>query len=714
MVIDELFIAEKPSVGKAIAENLGGTATAVRGRDNRPTHYIVGNRVVTWVFGHILEQAEPEDYNSAFKTGSWADSASLLPVIPGEWKLKPVADAKAQLAVIQNLLKTAKCVIHAGDPDREGQLLVDEVLYYLDNKSPVKRILPNAIDDKSMKRILANVVDNAQYLGLYRSGLGRQRADWLVGMNMSRACTISNQRGGLRGTLSIGRVQTPTLALVVKRDLEIENFKPQTYYAMVGTFQHAAGSYTGKWVAPKGLAGLDKEGRLIDAAVASKLKATLEGQAGQVTEYKVENQSQGAPLPFSLTTLQRKADTQFKMGAKQVLDICQSLYEKKLTTYPRTDSQHLPEEQFSEAKSVLMAIAKFDPSLMGLVQGTTPTLRSAAWNSKKATPHHAIVPTGEANFGVMTEPEKKIFFLIAKQFIAQFFPDYTFTQTSVVTVCAGNEFRTSGRTPLDLGWRKVFASEEKAEKEKADKEGAGEDTQLVPLMAKGHPVKCTKIAANKKNTKAPDRFTEATLIHAMTNVHEEVDDPELKKKLKEVKGIGTVATQAATIETLKERQFVSAQIEKGKIISTPAGRALIQALPKELTSVSLTALWENALDQIERGSMNLDRFMEGQALWIKKLTRQALESKISVPVGFKNEGAAQAASNGAGKPCPQCKTGTLRVIEAKKGDNKGKFFLSCSNYFSETPCKYSEDIAGQDEPARRTGGKRGGSSGRRS
>lgn len=711
MKIGHLYIAEKPSVGKAIAENLGGKVEAVKpGSSGRTTHYVVGEDVVTWVFGHILELAEPEDYNEAFK-GSWAESSALLPILPPQWKLKPVASAKDQLKVIQSLLKSAQCVVHAGDPDREGQLLVDEVLEFLGNQLPVKRILPNAIDDRSMKKILSSVQDNGQFQGLYRAGIGRQRADWLIGMNMTRACTTANQRSGMRGTLSVGRVQTPTLAMVVKRDLEIEGFQPQTYFDMSADFAHPAGSYTGAWVAPKGAAGLDREGRLLDMKVAAAIKADCEGKSAQILDYKVEDRTQSPPLPFSLSTLQKKASELYKMGAKQVLELCQSLYEKKIATYPRTDCTYLPEDQLADAPRVLAALGAFDAELGAWAQKADARIRPASFNSKKVTAHHAIVPTGETRFESLSEPERKIFGLIVRQYVAQFFPDYSYRQTTVQTRCGTHEFRSNGRTPVDLGWRRVFGAEERAQKEAAAKEAATADAsqqeQVLPAMHKGDLVKCARVFSVKKQTKPPARFTEGTLIHGMTNVHETVSDAEIKRKLKEVKGIGTEATRGDVIETLKERMFISEKIERGKLVSTPAGRALIQALPKDLTDVTLTALWENALDQIERGAMPLERFIEGQSQWIRKLTRQALEAKISVAVGFLNEASAQAASAGAGAACPTCGQGHMRVVQAKAGPNKGNHFLSCSNY---PDCKHTQEIEGQDEPRKKggSGSKRGG------
>lgn len=707
-VFEELYIAEKPSVARAIADNLGGPVQTVRGRDNRPTHYVVGNKVVTNVFGHILELMEPEDYNSAFAP-PWVNSASLLPMIPPQFKLKPVKEAKAQLDVIATLLKQCKVVVHAGDSDREGQVLVQEVLEYLGNTAPVKRILPNAIDNKSMQKILANVVDNSLYQGLYRAGLARRQADWLIGVNGTRALTIANERSGLRGIISVGRVQTPTLAMIVRRDLEIENFKPQIYFDLSATFKHAKGMYTGDWVVPKGLQGLDREGRLLDATVAAGIKADCEGKPAAVVEYKVEDHQQSPTLPFSLSALQKKASELYKMGAKKVLEICQALYEKKLTSYPRTDTRHLPEDQWGDARDVLAAVAKFDASLATLVAGANPALKSPAWNSKQCPTHHGIVPTADANYASLTEPERKVFMLIARQFIAQFYPDYRYRQTTIVTRCGSHDFRSNGRTPIDLGWRRVLGAQDDAKAKK----GADKPEQTLPPMAQGDAVGCLKLGAEKKQTKAPPRFTEGSVIHAMTNVHEEVSDPEHKKKLREVKGLGTEATRGDMIETIKKRMFVSPDIEEGCLVSTPAGRALIQALPKELTDVTLTALWENATDQIDRGVMTLERFMEGQVQWCRKLTRIMLESKVSIAVGLRNESAARTATERAGQTCPECGRGILSLKEAKQGQNKGKLFLSCTNFRSDTPCRYTEDIDGQEDPVRRGSRRGGGSSGRK-
>jgi DNA topoisomerase-3 len=685
----ELYIAEKPSVGKAIAENLGGAMRSVRGQKG-PTHIIVGDdKIVTWCFGHILEMAEPESYDASF--ANWTASASKLPFIPEKWIQEPVPTAREQLNVIEELLSQASVVIHAGDPDREGQLLVDEVLHYLNNRLPVKRILPNAMDAASMKKILADRRENSDFLGLYESALGRQRADQMVGVNFTRACTISNQRSGMRGVLSVGRVQTPTLAMVVRRDLEIENFKPQNYFDIVAQFKHANGIYTAKWKPSKTQKGIDSEGRLTDEAVANALSAAISGKAGQIAEYKVEDGSQRAPLPFSLTTLQSKASSMFGMSAQEVLDICQSLYEvHKVATYPRTDCQYLPESQHADAPGVLKAISNFDSSMSGLVGGSNNKIRSQVWNDGKVTAHHGIVPTSNANYGSLTPSERKIFGLICKFYVAQFYPDFTFKKTSVQTECSGQMFNASGRTPVNMGWRKVFGADDIKEEDAKGNNVAEDDGQMLPSMSTGDKVVCDKLSKDKKQTKPPAYYTEGTLIRAMSNVHETVEDPELKKKLKEVKGIGTVATQASMIEKLKKREFL--ELKAGKIKSTSAGREFIAALPQELANPAMTAMWENLLDKVEERVLPLSKFTEGQGQFVAKMTKRLLESKISIAAGVKNKAVVDAAKLGAGAPCPSCGKGTMGLRQAKNGDNAGNYFLGCSNFPN---CKNTSEIAGQ-------------------
>lgn len=343
-----LFIAEKPSVAKAIAGELGATG--------KGDGFIeCGTDKVTWCFGHMLEQADPDEYTPddvpRGQSGKKVWRVDELPIIPESWILKPKDDAKKQLAVIGKLLKEAKEIVNAGDPDREGQLLVDEVLEHFRNSKPVRRFWVSAQDSVSVKRGLAALKENTTYAGWADAARGRQRADWLIGMNLSRAYTLRAQRGGSRALLTVGRVQTPTLALVVARDREIEAFKAVPYHTIRAVVQHAGGSFAAAWKAKEDQAGLDSEGRLVDTAVADALVAAVKGQPGTIAAYKQEAKKQNQPLAFALSDITALASAKFGYSAEDVLNTCQALYEThKLTSYPRTDCAYLPESQHAEGQ----------------------------------------------------------------------------------------------------------------------------------------------------------------------------------------------------------------------------------------------------------------------------------------------------------------------------------------------------------------------------
>lgn len=677
-----LFIAEKPSLGRAIAENLGGAIKP--GGGARPTYLMVGGDAVTWVFGHILEQVPPEAYNPMFKSWRAAD----LPIVPDQWRLQPRGDAKAQLAVIKDLIGKADEIVHGGDPDREGQLLVDEVLHYLGNRKPVKRILLNAVDNASVKKSLANLKQNKEFENLYQAALGRQRADWLVGMNATRAFTLAGRRNGLDKVLSVGRVQTPTLALIVRRDLEIENFKPSTYFTVSATFDHANGRYSAQFKPAKGAPGLDAEGRLTDAAIADKVVAAVKGGAGTIEHYAVEPKIESPPLPHTLSTLTSAANRRYGYSAKQVLDICQSLYEThKVASYPRTDSPYLPESQLTEATGVLAAIAKFSPDSATAAKGADLKLRSAAWNDKKVSAHHGLVPTANPNYSGLSEAERKVFEMIVQAYVAQFYPPYKYQQTTVLTSAAGHQFASSGRTPTSLGWKVVFGKAADGE------EDSKEPVSTLPVMAKGDGVKCVDAKSEKKQTKPPKPYTEGTLLDDMKAVHKFVNDPDLKARLKDCKGIGTEATRASIIETLIKRDLVAKQGKNR--VSTPFGRALIAALPEAVTNAGTTGLWESMLEKVEAGELRLEQFLRDQAVWVKKIVDVAstVEMKADVPTRNRSTGSESGGSRSQGSApaaagsCPQCGK-PLRVMTARKGPNAGNQFVGCTGY---PDCKFTSN-----------------------
>ena len=396
-----LFIAENPSLGRAIAAELGVT-------QNNPTFQICGSDTVTWCFGHILEQYDPQDYGDNLRTWRRRD----LPIVPAEWKLRPKKEAYTQLQVINHLLSEASSVVHAGDPDREGQLLVDEVLEHFHYTGPVQRIWLASLDSRSIQKALSTLKDNSNYANLRNAARARSRADWLIGMNASRAMTIfGRETGHTDGVLSLGRVQTPTLALVVQRDREIKAFVPVDYLILQANLQNDAGSFSATFRPSDTQPGLDLEGRLVDKSIAQGIVDSVRGQTGIITSVTREKKKKPVPLPHCLSSLQKAASSRFGMTAQQVLDLAQSLYEKKLTTYPRTDCRYLPEEQFGDAARLITALSGVS-GLEAVTAKADSASRGPVWDTKKITAHHAIIPTGEKPQSLSAQ-ETNLYLMIA-------------------------------------------------------------------------------------------------------------------------------------------------------------------------------------------------------------------------------------------------------------------------------------------------------------
>lgn len=659
-----LFIAEKPSVAKAIAGELGST-------DKGDGFIACGTDIVTWCFGHMLEQADPDEYTPddvpRGQSGKKVWRVDELPIIPESWILKPKDDAKKQLAVIGKLLKEAKEIVNAGDPDREGQLLVDEVLEHFRNSKPVRRFWVSAQDSVSVKRGLAALKENSTYAGWADAARGRQRADWLIGMNLSRAYTLRAQRGGSRALLTVGRVQTPTLALVVARDREIEAFKAVPYHTIRAVVQHAGGSFTVAWMAREDQAGLDSEGRLVDTAVADALVAAVKGQPGTIDAYQQEAKRQNQPQAFALSDITAVASAKFGYSAEDVLNACQALYEThKLTSYPRTDCAYLPESQYADAPRVLEAIKHVTPELAGLIDGADPRIKSKTWDDSKITAHHGIVPTMQkGSKAALSERERNIYDLIVRAYLAQFYPLHEYMQTTVGVEIAGEKFAASGKVVTRNGWRDVYSqADEESEKDEDDDSG----TLVLPSMIQGDAVSCTDATRKDAKTKPPARFTDGTLIRAMENIHKFVSDAEHKKMLREGDGIGTSATRASIISELKRREFLAV---KGKqIISTTLGRSVIDALPEVVKSPVLTALYERMLKGVEQGTAALDAFITRQETFIRDQVEKANSGAVTI-VGGKD-----AAPVSSLHKCMACGSGLSRRPSKKKG----QFWWGCSNF----------------------------------
>jgi len=632
-----LFIAEKPSLGRAIAQHLPARGIAQGSGSGRgATHIVAGDDVVSWCFGHLLEMAEPDHYNEAYKRWLF----STLPIVPVEWRLIPKESAKTQINAIKLLLEQCDVVIHAGDPDREGQLLIDELLEYLGNKKPVQRIWLSALDESNVRKALGNLKDNTDYANLKASAEARQRGDWLVGINLTRAYTLAGQQDGYQGVLSIGRVQTPTLALVVNRDLLIEHFKPKNFYAVVVTIQASGGDFLARWK-PAENVPVDESGRILDQNIADQIAAKVSGKPGIVVTFTALKKKQAPPLPFSLSALQAMGNKKLGLSAQEILDIAQGLYEAKVITYPRTDCNYLPESQFGDAAKIL---SQLPADYTDLVKQASTTLKSGAWNDKKITAHHAIIPTEQrAN---LSGKQQQVFNLIVQAYLAQFFPAYSYCETNIVLDVASELFTASGKVPLSPGWKVVYgalAEEDESSKDKTNK-------QILPRLNKRDCIHCQSAKVEFKKTTPPARFTEGTLIQAMTNIHHLVEDVELKRRLKETAGIGTEATRAGIIETLKKRRFI---FEKGKqIISAETGRTLIGALPESIKSPGLTGLFEQLLDGIAEGRIIPAQFLNKQIQFVSKFVSVAKTLKLGLPPAH---------------PCPVCKVGHLRRRTSNTG-----------------------------------------------
>ncbi|EKY01367.1 DNA topoisomerase III [Selenomonas sp. oral taxon 138] len=682
-----LYIAEKPSVGRALAACL--PAPHKKGAGWIET----GGGVVTWLFGHVLRQAEPEEYDPKLKR--WR--AEDLPILPTEWRLVVNESAAQQFAVVKGLIERADEIVHGGDPDREGQLLVDEVLDYLGNEKPVRRILINALNDKSIHDALGDLRDNRDFLPLKRSALARARADWLIGMNLSRAYTLAVRRAGHdRLVLPIGRVKTPTLALVVRREREIENFKPATYYLLDAVFRHekTGESFRARWKPSEERTTLDPEGRLVDESAA---RAALEAFGGdpqdaKITRYERKKKEEPPPLPFSLSALQVLAGKRYGYEPQQVLDTAQKLYEEKLTSYPRSDAEYLPVNQHKDAPKILGNLAALADTPFGAwAREADAKQKSRAWNDAKISAHHAIIPTTvPVNLARLSAVERNIYELIARAYIAQFHPNYVYDQTKVEVTYHGDLFSASGRTERAAGWRAMYRTG-KSESEDTEKED--EESTVLPPMKKGDAADYVSAELGTRQTKPPTRFTPATLLQGMKEIHKYVMDEAAKKMLRDVSGIGTEATRASIIEDLIRRKFLHAAGKKKVLTPTESAYLLIDALPDTMTYPDATAVWEDRLHSMAEGEGTPEEFLAGQAAFARDLCNAALSAKIA---------------GGGGIPCPACGRGVMQKRKGKHGD-----FWGCSAFprcrMTANDANGKPDFAGRRIP--RASGAAGASGG---
>ena len=610
-----LFIAEKPSLARAIADVLPKP-------HSRGDGFIKcgENDYVTWCVGHLLEQAEPEAYNPIFK--QWR--LEHLPIIPDKWQLIPRKDVAKQLKTVEKLIHQADELVNAGDPDREGQLLVDEVFSYanlsVEKRDQIKRCLISDLNPSAVEKAVQKLQPNRNFIPLATSALARARADWLYGINMTRAYTIRGRQAGYHGVLSVGRVQTPVLGLIVRRDFEIEHFQPKDFFEVVAHIQNekttenstALFTFTALWQPSKACEDYqDEDRRVLSQSLAENVVKRITQQPAEVMEYSDKREKETAPLPYSLSALQIDAAKRFGLSAQEVLDICQRLYEThKLITYPRSDCRYLPEEHFAERMAVLNAISTHAPTYRVLPDIVNIEQRNRCWNDKKVEAHHAIIPTAKNRTVNLTQQELNVYTLIARQYLMQFCPDAEYRKSKITLNIAGGTFIAQARNLQTAGWKTLWGKEDSDEEQQEP---------LLPIVKKGQILFCQKGEIISKKTQPPKPFTDATLLSAMTGIARFVQDKELKKILRETDGLGTEATRAGIIELLFKRGFL---YKKGKNIhSSEAGRILIQALPDIATQPDMTAHWESQLTGISQKQTSYQQFMEALTQMLPDLVR---------------------------------------------------------------------------------------------
>jgi DNA topoisomerase-3 len=643
-----LYIAEKPSMALEIAKVLFNTSNPQKSADGY--FYGAGDDKVTWLFGHILELAEPVDYNKNWK--DW--SLDTLPIIPAKWRRLVKYSAEKHFTKVQTLIGEASEIIHAGDPDREGQLLVDEVLEYVKNESPVKRLLLNALDTQSVKKAISSLYDNDKFIGLKTSAEVRSKLDWLIGMNATRAITVKAKGSGYNRTFSIGRVKTPTLILVVKREEEIKNFKSIDYFD-VSISCHTDIFFLAKLITaklpPDKQSALDEEGRLIDQAIANIIAAEVEhsGKTATFVNGQTDEKSESPPLPYSLSALQIQASKQYSFKAQKALDICQGLYEKKLITYPRSDCSYLPTSQFPDRQAILKNLREMQKPFSIWVAAADNTLKNRVWNDEKISAHHAIIPSLLAcDMAELNSDEQKIYTLIAQNYIAQFYPAHRYEAIQSEITAAGYSFAVSGRKVLSEGWKVLYGKDEEKKEE-----------ATVPKLTGKSSISVKKVLVSKEKTTAPTRYTEGTLLSAMKNIHRHVRDTELRDILKET-GIGTEATRAGILKSLVDENYLYEEGKKKYLVPTQEAYLLYKALPAQLIYPDYTAMMERELELIAENKLAGDVVLEKDEQNIRNLCELLKNLAFQTPEN---------------RVCPVC-----GAVLVQRSDAKNKKFWGCSKY----------------------------------
>ena len=649
-----LCVAEKPSAGRDIAKVLGA--------NTRHDGFMEGNGYcVTWTFGHLCALYDPHEYNEQWK--GW--NMSALPMIPERFSIKVSSDegVQKQFAIIKKLMSEATEVINCGDPGQEGELIQRWVYQQAGCKIPVKRLWTSSLTEEAIRDAFKQLKDQSAYQHLYEAGLMRAIGDWLLGMNASRAYTLKYARSvGRRDILSIGRVQTPTLALIVKRQQEIEHFVPRTYYELKTLYRDTLFSYVPPKATLENPDNPDNPDNDASRSFASLEEAqavidSIKDQPLTITSVEKKKATEYAPRLFDLTSLQVECNKSYGYTAEQTLKLIQSLYEKHVTTYPRVDTTYLSEDIYAHVPKTLDGIKDFFPEVQPLLglkadgkkdAGSLPKSKKV-FDNKKVTDHHAIIPTGQHPDN-LTVQEKKVFRKIALRFIAAFYPDCQVSNTTVLAKVGECDFKVTGRQVLVPGWREVFAKPSSANPDSPDNPENpeiqespenSESAKSLPDFVKGEQG-AHEPQLKEKTTTPPKYYTEATLLRAMETAGKTVEDEDLRDAMKE-NGIGRPSTRAAIIEKLFQRKYIERQ---GKAVhATPLGIDLISKIISPLLmSAELTGRWEKKMRMIERGEYEAREFLAE----LKQMTTEVVR---------------EVKADQAGQTCPLCKQG--RIIRGR-------------------------------------------------
>lgn len=670
-----LIIAEKPSLARAIADAIGVTKTE---RVASRTNYVCGDDIVAAASGHVFELKLMEDYDATYKV--WANGT--YPYMPETWEYKKKSENIDVIDNLETLLSRADCVVNAGDADREGQLLIDEILEYFDWNGETYRLLITDTNPDAVRSALSNMKPNGEYKSVSSAGKARSMADWLLGMNMSRVCALK-AGGGVK--LSVGRVQTPLVGLIVRRDKEISEFVPKDFFSPITTFDANGTSFFCKWKPKDDQDGLDDEGRLVSTSVRDDLEtrvksAVIAGDKARVVKIGKKPCKTSPPMPHSLPTLQIESNEKHSFSPSDTLALVQSMYERGVVTYPRSDCAYLPMSYHSDAANICdgirSVIQKNDlkGSLSDMMSGADLSLTSAAFDDSKVAEHFAIVPTGKVDS--LSANEAKIYDLIASRYVIQFYPPHKYLETKGEISFIGETFLISGRETTHSGWRLAIAAIGSDDDAKDDED----NPTSIPALSDGEEISAVDIKMRAKKTTPPKAFTDATLLKAMNGIHKYVTDPQIKKVLKETDGLGTAATQAGIID--KIMQFGYVQHDGKKIVSTDKGRDLIRQLPEALTTPDRTALWEMEMSRIADGEMTIDQFIGDVFDELKALVEIV---NASENFSFRSE------SSGDPKVlCFACSS-PMRCFTRKDGSGK---FWKCTN---ESCGKFYNDVKGKPQ-----------------